>query len=231
MSGIGFHKTQWNSGIRSQEWRNGYLEIQYDSLLLCMFEHSQNKTFSKMSDQKVQASVPSLLSHQSPPFSLVTSGHLSSCFPNNLWGYSSLCARRAPHCLLPHSWHLDKYLFLTPDGITASSVWSCQHIFSRYLIPGCGNNNNNNKTAEMSWLLPLNNPHPWEQVFPILTMSALWARCFHWLPNNSPVRISQTAVPSGQSTPGGWKAARVDSITILLIISGNACANKQFYGF
>ena len=148
MSGIGFHKTQWNSGISSQEWRNGYLEIQYDSLLSCMFEHSQNKTFSKMSDQKFQASVPSLLSHQSPPFTLVTSGHLSSCLPNNLWGYSSLYARRAPRCLLPHSWHLDKYLFLTPDGITASSVWSCQHIFSRYLIPGCGNNNNKKKNQQ-----------------------------------------------------------------------------------
>ena len=70
-------------------------------------------------------------------------GRLSSCFPNNLWGYSSLCARRVPRCLLPHSWYLDKYLFLTPDGITASSVWSCQHIFSRHLIPGCGNKKKN----------------------------------------------------------------------------------------
>lgn len=155
-------------------------------------------------------------------------GWLSSCFPNNLWGYSSLCAHRVPRCLLPHSWHLDKYLFLTPDGITASSVWSGQHIFSRHLIPGCGNKKN---PTEMSWLLPLNNLHPREQVFPILTMSALWAPCFHWLPNNSPVRISQTAVPAGQSIPGEWKAARVGGIIILLIINGKAGTNKQLYRF
>lgn len=58
-------------------------------------------------------------------------------------GFFQTHASRAPHCLSPRSWHLDKNLFLTPDGITASSVWSCQHVFSKHLIRGYGSNKTN----------------------------------------------------------------------------------------
>ena len=229
MSGIAFHKNQWNSGIRSQEWRNGYLEIQYHSLLSCMFEHLQNKTLSKMSDAECSSLSAVLIVPAKPPIlprgilgsfllaSPVTSGVIPASVPTEhpaassptvgIWTNISSWPQMASQ--LPQS---------DPVSIFFPGTW--------FLDVATKKN-----PTEMSWLLPLNSPHPWEQVFPILTMTALWARCFHWLPNSSSVRISQTVVPSGQSAPEEWKATRVGGIIILLIINGKAGTNKQLYGF
>lgn len=128
-----------------------YMGIHYPLLLyfsVCL-NISKTKHFLKCPVQKVQASYPPHL-HQSPQFPPTAFWAAFSLLPQHLLGYFSLQASRAPHCLGLHSWRLDKYLFLTPDGITASPVWSCQHIFSRHLIPGCGNN----KAHWGVWLVP-----------------------------------------------------------------------------
>lgn len=153
------------------------------SVLLRMLENFQNKTLSKM--QKVQASVSSSSLPKPPILLSDILGSFSACFPRYFLVYSQLHAsREPPHCLNPRSWHFDKNPFLTPDGITASSAWSCQHIFSGTWFLDVAAI----KPTEIVWLAPL------EQVFPILMLSAIWACCFQELRNNSRVRISQSAV-------------------------------------
>lgn len=229
MSGIGFHKTQWNSGTRSQEWRNGYLEIQYHSLLSSMFEHSQNKTFSKMSNAEGSSLSAVLIVPAEPPI-----------LPSGILG-SFLLASPVTSGVIPASVPAEHPAASSPTVGIWTSISSWPQMASQLpqsdpvsmFFPGTWflDVATKKNPTEISWLLPLNSPHPREQVFPILTMSAFWARCFHWLPSSSSVRISQTVVPYGQSAPGGWKATRVGGIIILLIINGKAGTNKQFYRF
>lgn len=128
--------------VESEWWVYGD-SLYCQSLLLCVSENFQNKTFSKMSMQKVQASV---FSSSSTKLLILPQGHsgwLFSLLSPVLPGLFQTHASTAPHCLSPRSWHLNKNLFLTPDGITAFSVWSRKHIFFKHLIPGYGSNKTN----------------------------------------------------------------------------------------
>lgn len=95
----------------------------------------------------------SLTALQGPQFTRECSGKLLSPLPQYLLCFFRLCARGAHTASVPTGWHWNNNPFLTPDGITASLVCSCQHIFSRHLIPGCGSNN-----IRCTWL--------WSRCFP-----------------------------------------------------------------
>lgn len=122
----------------------------------------QNKTFSKMSSAEYCS--PRISPFSSSPKAsrdVLWADLLAFCDP-------LLISDSAPAGLSSCTWHLDRNLFLAPDGIAAFPVWSSQHIFpGTWFLDMAAV-----KPTGMTW------PAPLEKVFPTLRPSCIWAGCF-----------------------------------------------------
>lgn len=185
VSRICFSKTQWSWGSRYEsELKYGWTKtleliiievkqwvhmLYYQSLLMCMFEIFQDKTFCIM--QKVEASVSSSSSAKSSILLKDILCSFSPCFAQILlgfqtpweWSSTTLPPPAAGRWTKISSW--PQMASQLPQSDPVSIFFPGTWFLDVAAIKATG----------IVWLAPL------EQVFPILTLSAIWPGCFQEL--------------------------------------------------